>query len=75
MRTIADEVEYQLKQAGWQPIRREGTTDSGWVILDYGMVVVHVFGEEQRGFYGLERLWGDAPELEFSEAEHATARP
>lgn len=74
MRSVAEEVEHQLKLIGSAPVRREGTPDSGWLILDYGMVVVHVFGEEQRAFYGLERLWGDAPELEFSEAEHAAAQ-
>jgi ribosome-associated protein len=62
-----------LKVRGWQPVRREGTSDSGWLLIDYGSVVVHAFSEEQRGFYGLERLWGDAPELQFSEAEHAAA--
>lgn len=55
-------------------MRREGAKESGWVIIDYGSVVVHAFSEEQRQFYGLERLWADAPELEFSEAEHASAQ-
>ena len=42
---------------------REGTAESGWLLLDYGDVVIHVFNEETRAFYGLARLWGDAPLL------------
>ena len=41
----------------------EGTAESGWLLLDYGDVVIHVFNEETRAFYGLARLWGDAPLL------------
>lgn len=61
-----------MKDHGERPLRREGTKDSGWIVVDYGSVVLHAFSEEQRAFYGLERLWGDAPSLEFSE-EHAAA--
>jgi ribosome-associated protein len=46
-------------------VRREGTPETGWMVLDYGIVVVHAFTEEQRRFYDLERLWADAPEVEF----------
>ena len=43
------------------PRHNEGSAESGWLLLDYGDVVMHVFLEETRGFYSLERLWGDAP--------------
>lgn len=66
--TIADEVERQLRElSDRRPRRREGTKDTGWMLLDYGDVVVHAFTEEQREFYGLERLWADAPNLPFDE--------
>lgn len=59
--TVAAEVEAQLKLAGERPRRREGSKDSGWILLDYGAVVVHCFSEEMRAYYSLERLWADAP--------------
>jgi ribosome-associated protein len=49
-----------LEQAGRSYLRRQGTPESGWVLLDGGDVVVHIFNEEARQFYDLERLWGDA---------------
>jgi ribosome-associated protein len=64
VRAIADEVEYQLREIGGEkPIGREGAGEDKWVLLDYGDVVVHVFQPEERDFYRLERLWGDAPRL------------
>lgn len=61
--TIADAIEASLKAEGLRAFHREGAPDSGWVLLDYGDVVMHVFLPETREFYSLERLWGDAPEL------------
>jgi ribosome-associated protein len=62
VRTISDEVERQLKQAGaGRPISVEGRDDARWVLMDYGDFVVHVFLDEARDFYDLEHLWGDAP--------------
>jgi ribosome-associated protein len=63
VRTIADAVEASLKAEGARVIHREGVPESGWLLLDYGDVVVHVFLPDTRDFYALERLWGDAPEL------------
>lgn len=59
--TIADAIREALKEAGVRPLHAEGVADSGWILLDYGDVLVHVFLEETRMYYALERLWGDAP--------------
>lgn len=69
--TVADEVERALRDSGRKPRRREGTKDTGWMLLDYGDIVVHAFTEEQRAFYSLERLWGDAPIVEFDQRANA----
>lgn len=67
VRTIAEEVEAQVKrQSGEGPLRVEGMDDARWVLLDFGDVVVHVFLEEVRAFYELERLWGDVERLDWS---------
>lgn len=58
---IADEVEEQLLQAGHKRLRREGRQESRWVLLDFGDLVVHVFHEQERTYYSLERLWKDCP--------------
>ncbi len=66
VRSLADEVEGQLKMnLGRQTLRREGREYSRWVLLDYGDMVVHVFDQETRDYYELERLWADAPVIEF----------
>lgn len=70
--SLAEEVERQLKDAARRPLRREGSKESGWVLIDYGDVVVHVFSEDQRRHYGLDRLWADAPELALDDALHAS---
>jgi ribosome-associated protein len=58
---IADEVEEQLLLAGYKRVRREGRNEARWVLLDFGDLVVHVFHEQERVYYGLERLWKDCP--------------
>jgi ribosome-associated protein len=64
VRTIVDEVEKQMRErADVKPRATEGLTDASWVLVDYGDVVVHVFLSETREFYGLERLWADAPRV------------
>lgn len=69
MRTIVDEVEAAVKAAaGRSPRNVEGTPDSGWVLLDYGDFVVHVFRADVREFYDLDRLWADAPRVPWETA-------
>jgi ribosome-associated protein len=63
LRTITDAIREELKQDGVRPLHAEGATDSGWVLLDYGDVLMHVFLEDTRAYYALERLWGDAPSI------------
>lgn len=57
---LADAVEVAMKAEGRRPLSIEGYQRAAWILLDYGDVVFHVFDEESRRFYGLERLWGDA---------------
>jgi ribosome-associated protein len=68
VKTIAEEVEARLKaDSGISPLRVEGLAEAQWVLLDYGDLVVHVFLEETREYYDLERLWSDAPRLEWED--------
>jgi len=60
LRAIYEEVEQTLKKEGVVPIHHEGTADSGWLLLDYGDVVVHIFSTSEREFYQLDRLWAQA---------------
>ena len=57
VRTLADEVEERMTELGWEPARREGQQEGRWVILDYGEVLVHIFHNEEREFYRLDKLW------------------
>jgi ribosome-associated protein len=61
VKAITDAVDDGLRKKGIRPSHREGGSGSTWVLLDYFDVVVHVFTEEARQFYALEKLWGDAP--------------
>ena len=66
VRALADEVEYQLEQEGIRPDHVEGRA-TGWVLMQYGGVVVHIFLEDSRQYYNLERLWDDAAKLDISQ--------
>jgi ribosome-associated protein len=61
--TVAEAVRVSLRARGVRPRHAEGSAESGWLLLDYGDVVIHVFLDATREFYDLERLWGDAPRL------------
>lgn len=67
VRTIVEEVEKALRGLGMKPVRREGEQEHRWVLLDYVDIVVHVFAPEEREFYDLERLWRDAPVLQWED--------
>lgn len=72
---IADEVEDKLLEAGHKRLRREGREESRWVLLDFGDLVVHVFHEQERVYYGLERLWKDCPIVPVDLPAQATRTP
>jgi ribosome-associated protein len=67
VRSIIDEVELRLKQAGATLVRREGENEGRWVLLDYNDIVVHVQSKEERAFYALERIWKDCPAIPLPE--------
>jgi ribosome-associated protein len=67
VKTIAEEVEQALKGRGVKPVRVEGQAASRWVLLDFVDLVVHVFHDEERDFYRLERLWVDAPRVSWED--------
>jgi len=67
VRTLCDFAEYTLEQLGEPMLGREGHRGNSWELLDYGTIVIHVFTEEAREFYSLERLWADAETVDISE--------
>ena len=71
VRSIADSAERRLQTCGATRYRREGQTTGRWILLDFGELVIHVFHPEERGFYQLERLWRDCPEISISQASGA----
>ncbi len=66
---IADAVEESMLEAGYKRLRREGRAEARWVLLDFGDLVVHVFHDEERVYYGLERLWKDCPVIPIPTSE------
>ena len=67
VKTLCDYAEYTLEQLGEPMLGREGHRGNAWELLDYGSIVVHVFTQEAREFYALERLWADAEEINISD--------
>lgn len=66
VQAIADGIEEALNTNGTRTIRREGRTEGRWILLDFGDLIVHVFHQEERGYYDLERLWKDCPAIPLS---------
>ncbi|MCR4399335.1 MAG: ribosome silencing factor [Syntrophomonadaceae bacterium] len=64
VKAIAESIEDRLLEKGYKPLRRDGFNEGRWVVLDYGSVIVHVFRQQEREYYDLENLWGDARRLE-----------
>ena len=72
---IAGEIEDKLLEAGAKPLRREGRAEGRWILLDFGDLVVHVFHEEDRMYYSLERLWKDCPVVPLAVASAQAESP
>lgn len=66
VKSLAEEVEFQLGQQGVKPLRTEGMDARNWIVLDYGEVIVHVFYPEARNYYDLEHLWADGEEVDIT---------
>ena len=64
VQAMVDNVEEKLGRAGYEPRQIEGTRNSNWILMDYGDLIVHVFDEENRLFYDLERIWRDGRAVE-----------
>lgn len=74
VRSIVEEVEDKLTEAGEEPKRREGNRENRWVLLDYGNLIIHIQRNAERDFYGLDRLYRDCPLIEVEGVE-APERP
>jgi ribosome-associated protein len=71
--TLAEEIVRAMKGNGVRPVREEGDAHAGWILLDFVDFVVHVFRQEERDYYRLENLWGDAPRLAWEEEAKASS--
>ncbi len=63
MRALTEIVDKDLRAEGVKPLHREGDSDSGWVLVDYGAIILHIFSTDLRAYYALEELWQDAVEV------------
>lgn len=68
VQSISDAIEEALREHGLRPIGLEGYDHAGWILIDYGHLIIHIFLPEVREFYGLERLWKTAPRIPIPEA-------
>jgi ribosome-associated protein len=75
LQAIADAIEEALQPLGLRPLHREGRSGSEWLLLDYGGFLVHIFSEELRRFYDLERLWRMARRIDFSDDDSLSNAP
>ncbi len=74
MKAIAEHIESEFMKKGMKPLSIEGLSYAHWVLLDYGDVIVHVFENETRAYYELEKLWLDAPRIEIDEDGHVPSK-
>lgn len=73
LKSVTEVVEDALREQGSKAVRREGEAEAKWLLLDFVDVVVHVFAAEERDFYDLERLWMDAPRLDWQSEDAVTS--
>ena len=71
VKSLVEDAEEALRPLDRRPLRREGVDHGEWVLLDYGDVVIHVFDKQTRAYYELERLWADAPHIDFERSSSA----
>ena len=69
---IASEIDAEMKKQGERKLGLEGSEEGRWILIDYGDFVVHIFSPEGRGYYALEEIWGDAPQLAWASADPRT---
>ena len=69
---IASEIDQEMKKLGEAKLGLEGSEEGRWILIDYGDFVVHIFSPEDRAYYALEEIWGDAPQLDWQDAEPGT---
>ncbi|MCC7201816.1 MAG: ribosome silencing factor [Nitrospirae bacterium] len=74
IKTCADYIDETLAQKGIRSHHLEGMANLEWVLMDYGDIIVHIFDKDSRLYYGLERLWGDAPNIEFKARSRTTVK-
>ncbi len=67
VKALADNVEEKMDEAGEELLKKEGKQGLNWILMDYGDVICHIFYQETRDFYGLEKLWADAEEVDISD--------
>ena len=76
VRAVADEVEGRIRLAtGRSPLRVEGAREQQWVLIDYGDIVVHIFSDETRSFYEIERLYRDSPVIDWEDVTESSQLP
>ena len=67
IKALADELEFKTTESGLPPKSIEGFREANWIVLDYSSVIVHIFSRDTREFYNLEKVWGDAEEIDITE--------
>ena len=67
IKALSDSVEETLGRAGYEPRQIEGYNSASWILMDYGDIIIHIFSEESRIFYDLERIWRDGKDIDVSE--------